>query len=260
MALGVQKSDSEIRKNGQKLLTAKPLVIAHRGSQTKFPENSMAAFAQALKDAADGIELDIFLSADRKIVVIHDENTKRLTGVKRVVRKSLYRELKALDLGRQEKIPLLDEVLGDFGKVFFKINVEIKSTGFKSDGIEAELALLLKRHSLQESILVSSFNPFNLSRFKKIRPDVAIASLITRGQSLQKWYLNSISKLDPAAINPELSILKSRRPALNSFHKPLWVWNANEEKAWQICVNHPRVAAIIVDEPDKLKSWFENNC
>lgn len=258
MTVSVQDPVSKIRKTGQEKLISSPLVIAHRGSQKKFPENSMAAFAQAARDGADGIELDIFLTADRKVVVIHDENTKRLTGAKLVVRKSLYRELKTLDLGKQQKIPLLDEVLGNFA-VFSRINVEIKSTGLKSDGIEGELALLLKRHRLNENILVSSFNPFNLSRFKKIRPDVAIATLLTHGQSLQKWYLRSIAKIDPAAINPEFSILKSRNSPLDPFKKPLWIWNANDENAWKICVNHPRVAAIIVDEPDKLKCWLTNS-
>lgn len=220
----------------------------------------MAAFDQAKKECADGIELDIFLTADRKVVVTHDEDTRRLTGKKLKVRKSLYRQLKKLDLGGGEIMPLLDDVFGTFGKAFKVINVEIKSTGIWRDGIEAELALLIREHKLAKKILVSSFNPQNLSRFHKAMPEVAVAMLFSRMQVMQPWYQKKIELLKPDAINPEFGLLKNRKSPIYRPQKPLWVWNANTEKAWKICLENPQVVAVIVDEPDLCRAFMQTLC
>lgn len=235
-----------------------PLIIAHRGSMKKHAENSMAAFLQALRDGADGIELDVFLTADRKVVVIHDADTHRLTGVHLKVKKSLYRELKRLNLKGDEKIPLLNDVLGTFGTDFFKINIEIKSTGMTRNGIESEIAMLIRQHKLKDKILVSSFGPNHLARFKKIMPEVPVAMLFARSQVVQPWYLKRLKKLNPETINPEFALLKNPKSPLLLTGKPFWVWNANDEKAWRVSCKNPSVEALIVDEPEKLKQWFRD--
>ena len=108
-------------------------IIAHRGASHDAPENTLAAFRLAWEQMADAVELDIHLSKDDKLVVIHDDDTKRTAGVARKVRNQTFDQLRKLDLGRwkgkewiAEKIPTLDEVLSMVpeGKRLF---VEFKS-------------------------------------------------------------------------------------------------------------------------------------
>ena len=95
-----------------------PLVVAHRGASADAPENTLAAFRLAWEHGADGIEGDFHLTADRRIVCIHDSDTKRTTGKSLVVAKSSLDELQSLDAGSWkakhfagEKIPTLEEVI-----------------------------------------------------------------------------------------------------------------------------------------------------
>lgn len=109
-----------------------PQIIAHRGASHAAPENTMASFNLAWKEGADGIEGDFWLSKDGKIICMHDADTERTTGVKKVTKETNWSDLKTLDAGswknpkyKSEPIPLLDDILKALpaDKMFF---VEIK--------------------------------------------------------------------------------------------------------------------------------------
>src|SRR6476646_6938394 len=114
---------------------AKPLIIAHRGASIDAPENTLAAFKSAWPQGADGIETDIRLTADGRVVCIHDEDTRRVTGGQQVlvIANTRYADLKPIDIGgwkgpkwRGEAIPTLDDALDAVpaGKYAF---IELKS-------------------------------------------------------------------------------------------------------------------------------------
>jgi len=86
-------------------------IIAHRGLSGRYPENTLLAFWKALEAGMDGIETDLRLSADREIVLFHDNDLTRITGAKGRVETSTLQELKTLDVGEGERIPTLDELL-----------------------------------------------------------------------------------------------------------------------------------------------------
>ncbi|MDB6110893.1 MAG: ugpQ [Pedosphaera sp.] len=93
-------------------------IIGHRGASFDAPENTLAAVRLAWQQRADAVEVDVHLSHDGKIVVIHDPNTRKLAGVNRKVARQSLAELRALDVGRRrgaawagERIPTLEEVL-----------------------------------------------------------------------------------------------------------------------------------------------------
>src|SRR5450631_4721748 len=95
-------------------------IVAHRGASADAPENTLAAFRLAWEQGADGIEGDFRLTAEGRIVCIHDEDTVRVAGSRHVVADASYNDLRALDVGswkgkqwRSERIPLLEEVLAD---------------------------------------------------------------------------------------------------------------------------------------------------
>src|SRR5512146_3337233 len=96
----------------------RPLVLGHRGASAEAPENTLAAFRLAMAQGADGVELDVWRCATGEVVVIHDEETRRVAGVSLRVPDSPLAALRALDVGawkgeafRGERIPLLAEVL-----------------------------------------------------------------------------------------------------------------------------------------------------
>ncbi len=111
----------------------KPLIIAHRGESFDAPENTMAAIKLAWERDAEAVEIDIQLTKDNELVVIHDTDTKRLTGIDKKIKDQTLEELKKLDVGswkditfKDERIPTLKEVLSTVpeGK---RLIVEIKS-------------------------------------------------------------------------------------------------------------------------------------
>src|SRR5438876_2738264 len=102
-----------------------PLVIAHRGASAERPENTLAAFARARRDGADGVELDVMRCGSGEVVVFHDDDLLRLGQRADWTREVPLAELRAIDLGGGERVPLLDEVLEALGPML--VNVELKS-------------------------------------------------------------------------------------------------------------------------------------
>jgi len=154
-----------------------PIILAHRGYSKMFPENSLFAFEKAFEYSADGLELDIRKSQDNEIVVVHDENLKRVSGNSGVVSELTYEQIKGFQLGMNQCPPLLKDVINatPAGK---SINIEIK----ESEVVGPLISLLgtvnrfdtMKNHG----ILVSSFDYESLSKVKNTLPDCRIALLV----------------------------------------------------------------------------------
>ena len=229
-----------------------PLVIGHRGAMGEAPENTLKSFELALKQGADGIELDVFLSKDGEVVVTHDEHLKRLTGHNLKTRQSTLKELKNLDFGQGEKIPTLKEVLDLFGQKFSVINIEIKSTGLFTDGIEKKVAAIISDFGLVDRVLVSSFNLLNLIRLSKISCQIPRGYL----SSVENWYIPpalgvplcraSSVNMNFQAINPEIIHYYGQQK------KQIWVWTVNSQKDMAFWAAQP-VSAIITNYPGRLR-------
>ena len=175
-------------------------VFAHRGASASCPENTMPAFAEALQAGADGIELDVQLTADGHIAVIHDPTVDRTTdGTGKVSDKNLA-ELKALQavykfggqFGRV-KIPLLQEVLGWLKGNSLLCNIELKTPGA---GLGAELAdktiHLVKEAGLEERVILSSFNHYVLVYAWRIAPQLETAPIYRDGLYMPWIYAKAI--------------------------------------------------------------------
>ncbi|MDX9826667.1 MAG: glycerophosphodiester phosphodiesterase family protein [Spirochaetia bacterium] len=265
----------------------RPLVFAHRGLSWLYPENSMAAFRAAKKAGIPGIELDIHLSRDRRLVVFHDDTTQRIvTGAKgepgpnngpagesvsgiSVHRESLsieasdYESLAGLDIGSwkdpsfaSERMPLLDTVLEELGgEVYF--DIEIKSRSVKDSGQEVLLADLLRRHCMEGRCIVSSFNPLSLRRFKALMPELPTAIIWSRSKELY-WYLRRgegrwIAGAD--LLKPEHCLVGGRR-ILKGLRRPILPWTvdtAEDEKRLLAA----GVEGIISNRPQDLSGWKE---
>ena len=155
-----------------------PLIIAHRGDLSNAPENTLPAFQRAYDSGADGIELDVRLTRDDRLVVFHDRSLKRIGGVRGLVTNTTLAEMRSLDVGgwfgpefRGLQAPTLDEVF-ELLPHDYLINVEMKAVIDRMRLISHKVAEVVKRHGRQESTLVSSFNPISLWELRKIEPSI----------------------------------------------------------------------------------------
>lgn len=169
-------------------LHGRPLILAHRGASAQAPENTLAAFRLAAEAGADGIELDVHLSQDGEIVVIHDEQVDRTTNGHGWVHAMTLAELKALDAGSWfsprfsgERIPTLAEVLEAVGPAVQLINIELKSGRVLYPGLETRVIETLRRFGLLQRCILSSFNHFSLRLVKQIEPRARTGVLYVEG-------------------------------------------------------------------------------
>jgi glycerophosphoryl diester phosphodiesterase len=165
-----------------------PAIIAHRGASAHAPENTLAAFQLALRQQADGIEMDTQLTSDGQVVVFHDQTVNRTTeGSGRVREKSLA-ELRELDAGshfdiafRGEPIPTLEEVFELLGTQIF-INIELSNYGALFNSLPEKVASLVRRYGMGPRILFSSFNPIALRRIQRLVPGAPLGLLAYQGK------------------------------------------------------------------------------
>ena len=155
-----------------------PLVIAHRGDSTNAPENTIPAFTKALELGADGIELDVRLTKDEKLVVIHDRFLDRTTTGTGLVNHHSLEAVLSLDAGSWfspefagENPPTLDDVFEALPANCL-INVEMKSIMKGMKLIARRVAEVVRRHARWDSTLVASFNPISLWELRKIEPSI----------------------------------------------------------------------------------------
>jgi len=189
----------------------RPVLFAHRGASAHAPENTLAAFSLALEHGADGIELDAKVSADGQVFVLHDATLVRTTGVEGKAVDRTLDQLKQLDAGKWrgegfagERIPALREVFATLGGKLI-INVELTNYGHGGDGLVEKVIALVHEFKLEESVLLSSFTPGNISLARKLSPQIPAALLTWKG------WLGSLSRsawmmrISPQGLHPYCS-------------------------------------------------------
>ena len=153
-------------------------IFAHRGYSGKYPENTMIAFKKALECGVDGIELDVQLTKDGEVVIIHDETIDRTTTGKGFVVDYTYEELEKFDASFKfkdlgfNKIPTLREYFQLVKDYDIVTNVELKTGINEYLGIEEKVWELIKEYNLEEKVIISSFNHFSVMRMKEIAPQL----------------------------------------------------------------------------------------
>ncbi len=230
-----------------------PKIIAHRGASGDAPENTMAAFQLALSQHADGIELDVMLSKERELAVIHDDTVDRTTNGSGRVRDMTLEELKSLDAGEGQTIPTLAEVLAQFGGKCL-INIELKNYSSIFDSLPIKVADLVKSLGLSDSVIISSFNPFNLPRFHRRLPEVDLG-LITLPQkdSLWLWRLFRYDALHPYYSDVDHELVAK----LHAKNKQVNVWTVDEPQEIQR-LGTLNVDSIITNYPQRARESLES--
>jgi glycerophosphoryl diester phosphodiesterase len=151
-------------------------ILGHRGASGDYAENTLAAFAGAMAQGADGVELDVARCGSGELVVCHDEWLDRIAGQHWEVARTSWRRLKSLDVGAAlgkapARIPLLSEVF-DALPDSAVINVELKCLTVDDRGLTDEVGRFLTRRGRGDLVFISSFNPFCLVRLAQRFPSL----------------------------------------------------------------------------------------
>lgn len=153
--------------------------FAHRGFSGKYPENTMLAFQKALEIGIDGIELDVHLTKDGELVIIHDEAVDRTTNGTGLVADFTLDELKQLDASAtymgvygKNEIPTLREYFELVKDTDIVTNIELKTGINPYPGIEEKTLAMIDEFGLREKIIISSFNHYSVMRFKALAPEI----------------------------------------------------------------------------------------
>ncbi|HFE67270.1 MAG TPA: glycerophosphodiester phosphodiesterase [Chloroflexi bacterium] len=168
---------------------SRPLIIGHRGASADAPENTLAAFALAQAQGADGVELDVQLSADGRAVIIHDTTVDRTTNGSGKVSDMTLAELQSLDAGMGQTIPTLDELFEMMGPGIL-YNVELKPFAVDAAGLATAVADRIQAHNLESQVLVSSFNPLMVRQARQhLTPQTMVAHIWYMKQFKYKYLL-----------------------------------------------------------------------
>lgn len=235
-----------------------PINFAHRGACAVAPENTLRAFGRAIELGADGIELDVQLSADGILVVCHNFDVDQTSNGHGRIAALPLAELKQLDFGSWfgpqfagERIPTLDEVFDSLSPPAL-VNIEIKSMSLRDNGLEAAVATLVRRRAVYDRVIVSSFNPVALWRLRRLDPHIEIGLLyapnlpiILARAWLRPW-------VRPHALHPEQTLVDTNYMAwARRRGYAVNVWTVNEVAAMRRLID-VGVTSIITDYPDRL--------
>ncbi|MCK7484934.1 MAG: hypothetical protein MZU97_04830 [Bacillus subtilis] len=213
-----------------------PLIIGHRGTPAKAPENSIEGSVLAYNDGADVIELDIYLSTDNRLIVMHDATTQRTTNGNLTVENSTLDQLKALTLLDTTgnfpglKIPTLDEYFATFKGLDVQIFIEIKST---KPEIVPVLAALIAEYNFSDQATVITFHTSQADNMREFLPNISVGYLNTSLASASNLTTSLMSILNnvvpiKTTYNPEATPLtRELLTQLNYRGITTWPWTVN---------------------------------
>lgn len=234
-------------------------ITAHRGASLLYPENTMSAFIGAKALGADWIELDVHETKDGEIVVIHDSNLKRTTGVDKKTWKVNYEEIKDLDAGsffsesyKEEKIPLLKDVILWAKENNMKLNIEIKPTGHEKN-LEESVIRLMKETDCLDFCVITSQHYEVLEKVKEIDKDIETVYVM----SLFYGSVEEFSKADHFSLEASL-VTKSLVNKIHNEGKQLYVWTINTKEEMEKMISF-HVDNIVTDNVALAKDTIYAN-
>ncbi len=242
-----------------------PLIAAHRGSSGSAPENTIAAFKQAIDDGADMIELDVRMTGDFELVVLHDRTVRRTTNGKGRIWNLTLTGVRSLDagswFGRQfhgERVPFLRHVM-DILPPHVTLNIEVKTDGDprRQIAFEESLVLLLREKNFLTRVLVSSFNHKFLSRLHEIHPGIRTGALYMPVRDTGKKPSTLARRLGASAFICSIAQLRKRFAAdIHANGLTLVCYGVNTPKQLEKAIRIG-VDVIITDYPEEMRKHLK---
>lgn len=237
------------KANFRLALFQNPTVMAHRGLSADAPENTLYAFSDAISVGVDFIELDVQQTRDGVLVVMHDSNLKRTTGVNKDIWDVDYADIQNLDAGSwfdpayaNARIPTLEETL-QFVDKRAKLNIEIKPTKHGSDTLEQDVAELITQYQYTDACYVTSFSYGSLKKIKEANPEIRTGYLM----SVAYGQFYSLKYADAFSLN-KVFVTSQVVNAAHQQGKQIFAWTVNSmSEVRSLCNLH--VDSIITDDP-----------
>ena len=256
-------TDSDIVKCSGECYLGFMDIIAHRGLSGIYPENTMLAFSKAVEAGADGIELDVHLSSDGEVIIIHDESLKRTAGIDRPVSSMTRSELERTNAGKTRDgsfgltpIPSLEEYLSFIKDTGLYTNIELKTAPVYYPGIEEKTLALVRHFSLEDRIIFSSFNWLSVLYMKRLAPEIPAGLLIS-----QPRIANIGREMRDAGIecyHPDYPILSDEAVAeLHDNGIRINVWTVDGEDGMRQCQSWG-IEGLITNRADKAVSLLRS--
>ena len=233
-------------------------VFAHRGASHYAPENTLPAFALAAAQGADGIELDVHLSKDGELVVIHDEELDRTTDGTGLVRDHTLTQLQALCADNHmpgfadARIPTLREVLELIRPTPLLVNIELKTGVLWYEGIEQKTLELVRSLGLEDRVIYSSFNHYSIETVRQLAPEAETAYLYSDIICDVERYAaaHGVRGLHPGLWNVKMADLLQRYLA-SGLAVRVWTVDAAADLRWlleagaDVITNDPPLALTV---------------
>ncbi|MDR6551294.1 glycerophosphodiester phosphodiesterase family protein [Paenibacillus qinlingensis] len=229
-------------------------VTAHRGSSGHTPENTLAAFQQAITDHAGYAELDVQETADGVVMLMHDNSADRTTGINKNMWEVTSAELQQANAGswyhkdyKDERVPTLDEVI-TLAKGHLKLNIELKNNGHVVD-LAKKTVDIIQSHDFVKECTVTSFDAELLHKVKSLNSAIKTGLIV--GQNTDN--LNELMK------SSDYDVISAAYPLVNesfmrlaeNYHKEVYVWTVNDTRMMRRMLALG-VSSIITNYPDKL--------
>ena len=238
------------------------LNIAHRGFSGKYPENTNIAFAKALTEGyCDGIEVDVHMTKDDKVVIIHDNKLDRTTTGTGYIKDHTLEELLEVDAGikydpkyKGEKILCIKAALELVKKYNVKLYIELKESDEDYRAIEAQVLDRVKVVGAEDKVIISSYNAATLKRIKKEAPNIQTGLLCKdMTYDVRDYQYSDYIFCDYKKITKEDTDL------IHSIGKKLTVWVVDEVKDMKLVKDYG-VDAVITNHPDVFNDVINGLC
>ncbi|MFN0086093.1 MAG: glycerophosphodiester phosphodiesterase [Blastocatellia bacterium] len=244
--------------NRQPATGNRPIVIAHRGASGTEPENTLRAFDLAIRQGAEMIEMDLHVTADRRVVVIHDETLDSTTDRQGRIDRLSLAEVRLADAGKGERVPTLEETLDlTAGKV--RLYLEIKDSR-----AAAETMRIVRDRRLRDEVMIASFDLDLMERLGREVSDFELglilgnATLHPRVRWRETFPWIALRKINYHVLCMQVELcypLLARRAKAHG--KRLYVWTADSPAQFER-MQARRVDGIVTNHPDRLHAWIEN--
>ena len=254
-------------------MASSPLILGHRGNSVLAPENTLAAFSQALADGADGIEFDVRLSSDGVAVVIHDGTLKRTGLVDKAVSSMTAAELQTIDVGRWfkstrtpktfagEQLPLLEQVFPLFTETPALLYIEMKPDAEQAASLASEVVRLSRDSGMVERVVVESFDLNAVAEVKKCDVGIRTAALFEPKLSKPVSSLRRLKMIDAAiAVNADEIALHHSLAGPRVVEKAkqagldVVVWTV-DDRGWIARAQTLGIKALIANDPATMLSY-----
>lgn len=239
------------------------IIFAHRGFSGLYPENTMLAFRKAAEVGCDGIELDVQLTKDGVIVIMHDETIDRTTNGKGNLRDYTYEELCAFDCCGKftgmydfQRIPTLQEYLEWVKDTGLLTNIELKNSVYYYENLEEKVIDMVRELGMEDRVIFSSFNLVSVTKCKRMIPEIPMGFLSeTRVDNMGAF----AKEYQVEYYHPDKSYLTENQ--VEDCHRKgigVNVWTVNKKTDMERMAEW-KVDGIFTNYPDKAKELKTKN-